>query len=115
MQCPSPTCGAQNDDGSKFCHKCGTSLLPTKRGGGGDGGSKIFVTGKNPTTALVLSLVIPGFAIGQFYNGDVKKGVAMLVGTLILGPLTAGVVWLGIWIWSVIDAQSVASGKSAIW
>jgi TM2 domain-containing membrane protein YozV len=68
---------------------------------------------KNPGLALVLSLLIVG--LGQFYNGDWKKGLAMLGGTLILGPLTAGVAWLGLAIWSMIDAYGVAKGTTKRW
>jgi TM2 domain-containing membrane protein YozV len=68
---------------------------------------------KNPGLALVLSLLIVG--LGQFYNGDWKKGLAMLGGTLILGPLTAGVAWLGFAIWSMIDAYGVAKGTTKRW
>ena len=32
---------------------------------------------KNPGTAAVLSLIIPG--IGQFYNGDVWRGIFWLI------------------------------------
>ena len=41
----------------------------------GSGGQ--VVTGKNPTVALVLSIFLGAFGVGQFYNGDWKKGLAM--------------------------------------
>jgi len=62
---------------------------------------------------LVLSLFIPG--AGQFYNNDWKKGLAMLGGGIVLGPLTAGVAWLGFAIWSMIDAYNVAKGTGKRW
>ena len=67
-----------------------------------------------------MSLVVPTFAIGQFYNGDVKKGAVMLICSLIAIPLWAAagigsVLNFGIWIWSVIDAYRVASGKAPLW
>jgi TM2 domain-containing membrane protein YozV len=34
---------------------------------------------KNPGTAAVLSLIIPG--IGQFYNGDIWRGIFWLIVT----------------------------------
>jgi TM2 domain-containing membrane protein YozV len=70
-------------------------------------------TGKNPILAAVLSAVIVG--VGQFYNGDFKKGAAMLAGAVILGALTAGVLWLALAIWSAVDAYQVANGTGKIW
>jgi TM2 domain-containing membrane protein YozV len=70
-------------------------------------------TGKNPVLAAILSGVIVG--IGQFYNGDVKKGIAMLIGAIVLGSLTAGVLWLALAIWSSVDAYQVANGSGKIW
>jgi TM2 domain-containing membrane protein YozV len=71
------------------------------------------VTGKNPTVATILSLLIVG--VGQFYNGDVKKGVVMLVIAILLGGVTVGIGWLGIAIWSAVDAYRVASGTAQRW
>ena len=122
-----PNCGTANDDNAKFCHKCGQQLgsaTPSPQGGAPDErlrgggqvvatGDKRYATGKNPTVALILSLVIVG--VGQFYNGDVKKGAVMLVGGIVLVLLTAGIGWIPVWIWSMYDAYQVASGKSALW
>ena len=109
MQCPS--CSCENDEASKFCVQCGKSLLPTVRGDSDK--TKILATGKNPVIALVLSLLIPG--VGQFYNGDVKKGAVMLGCFLVGIPLSGGVVSFGVWIWSMIDAYNVGSRKWPIW
>lgn len=58
---------------------------------------------KEPALALVLSIFLPG--VGQLYNGDVGKGIAMMLGFWIL-------IWFGIgigfWIWSMIDAYQSA-------
>ena len=79
-------------------------------------GGKVYATGKNPAVALILSLFIPG--VGQFYNGDNKKGGIMLGGFILSVVLTTIVIgvfgMLGIWIWGMIDAYSVASGKTPI-
>lgn len=125
-------CGAENPDSARFCQKCGASLAappppsspappgapaadPRMRGGPPPVGTveKRYATGRNPVLALILSAVIPG--VGQFYNGDTKKGVLMLVGALVLGPLTLLIAWVGIAVWSAIDAYTVASGKAALW
>jgi TM2 domain-containing membrane protein YozV len=76
-------------------------------------GEKQYATGKSPGVALLLSLLIVG--LGQFYNGDVKKGLLMLVSAVILGLFTFGVAWLGIACWAAVDAYQVASGKAPLW
>src|SRR4026208_2093997 len=111
MYCPS--CGAPNDDSAKFCAKGGSQLssaagpIPpppppnagsTMRGGTPVAGPKTFATGKNPPVAMILSILIPG--VGQFYNGDMKKGAVMLAAAIVGGVITVGLVWLGILIWS---------------
>jgi TM2 domain-containing membrane protein YozV len=58
---------------------------------------------KSPGTALLLSLLICG--VGQMYNGQVAKGVLMLIGCI-----AAWFVFLGwiVWIWSMVDAYQTA-------
>lgn len=123
-------CGAQSADTAKFCEKCGTALaepvpaaptVDTRVRGietappapAASAASPQVVAGKNPAIALVLSLVIPG--VGQFYNSDIKKGALMLGGAILLGALTGGLGYVAFWIWSMIDAYQVASGKVRIW
>ena len=118
-------CGAPNDAPAKFCFKCGSSLSPTggpapapdprMRGGAPPAtvSTTQIVTGKSPVLATILSLLIVG--VGQFYNGDVKKGVTMLVVGLVAGAATAGIGWLGVGIWSAVDAYRVASGTAQRW
>jgi TM2 domain-containing membrane protein YozV len=117
-------CGAQNTDTSKFCEKCGgalTAAAPTApaidtRMRGVEAAphqTGQVVSGKNPTVAVALSFLLAG--VGQFYNGDVKKGALMLGGSIVLGIITGGLVYLAVWIWSMIDAYQVANGKAKIW
>ena len=79
-------------------------------------GGKMYAAGKNPAVALILSLVIPG--VGQFYNGDNKKGAIILGGYFVSWILAAAVIGfagvIGFWVWGMIDAYNVASGKSPI-
>ena len=72
---------------------------------------KKYAQGKEAVLAVVLSIVIPG--IGQLYNGDTKKGLIML-GVFLFTAWT-GIGWLIMIIWSAIDANNVASGKSPLW
>jgi len=121
-----PKCGTSNEDSARFCAKCGAALAaveaPAAGGGAGAGtmrtpspGGGQVVTGKNPTVALVISIFLGAFGGGQFYNGDWKKGLAMAAGSILLGIPSGGLVSLGVWIWSMIDAYQVASGKWKAW
>ena len=76
-------------------------------------GGSVTRSEKSPVVATVLSIFIVG--LGQFYNNDWKKGLAMLGGAILLAVPTAGVAWLGIAIWSAIDAHNVAKGKGKVW
>jgi TM2 domain-containing membrane protein YozV len=68
------------------------------------------VAPKNPTVSLIASFFIPG--LGTMLNGDVGKGVAILVGYfaclflffLILPLLVA----VGLWVWGMVDAYQGA-------
>lgn len=122
MFCPS--CGTPNADDAKFCQSCGAAMAsanarPTQNATQMRGaptpvsGDKKYAEGKNPTTALILSLLLSG--LGQFYNGDTKKGIVMLVAGLLGWALTGGLLSIAIWIWGMIDAYQVASQKTALW
>ena len=70
-----------------------------------------LVVGKDPRLAVLFSLLIPGG--GQHYNGDILKGVVMLVAFLLLlvtvfGPLLISA-------WSLVDAAQVARGRRPTW
>jgi TM2 domain-containing membrane protein YozV len=58
---------------------------------------------KSPGVALLLSVLICG--VGQMYNGQVGKGIAMLVGSIFLWFIFLG--WV-VWIWSMVDAYHTA-------
>ena len=118
-------CGTSNDVTAKFCRACGVALAPasapvtpdlgTMRGASEHrpATSPRHPTGKNPVLAAVLSALIVG--VGQFYNGDMKKGAAMLIGAVVLGAATAGVLWLALAVWSAFDAYQVANGTGKMW
>ena len=117
------SCGTQNPDTAKFCEKCGAGLTAAAapppredtrvRGPVTSTGAGHPVTGKNPWVAVVLSFVIPG--VGQFYNGDYKKGGLMLGGAILGILVSGGVLTVAFWIWAMFDAYQVASGKGKIW
>lgn len=62
---------------------------------------------KSAGTALVLSLLIVG--LGQFYNGQIGKGLLMMFGCILLWIVMLG--WI-INIWSMIDAYQTAKAMN---
>jgi TM2 domain-containing membrane protein YozV len=122
MQCPQ--CQHANREGRRFCAKCGAALAAAGSADAGPAPGTMrsttaprgqVVTGKSPVVALVLSVFLGSLGVGQFYNGDWKKGLAMAVASVLLAVPTGGLVPFGVWIWSMIDAYQVASGKWKAW
>ena len=50
---------------------------------------KRYAVGKSPGTAVILSMLFVG--LGQCYNGDIKKGILMMVFAIIVGIPTHGI------------------------
>lgn len=71
---------------------------------------------KSPIISGLLSAVIPG--LGQVYAGQAYRGAVIFIGTMLV---LAMVVWyrqpvwyfapVGIWLWNVVDASSLAAGR----
>jgi TM2 domain-containing membrane protein YozV len=59
---------------------------------------------KNPIIAAVLSLILLG-GVGQIYLGQTKKGIIIIVVTLLLSCVGIGFI---IWIVGIIDAYIMA-------
>jgi len=115
-------CGEELKSDVKFCGKCGAKIesssvqgkqqLP-KDNGVQSMPKKVYAEEKKPILALFLSLLIIG--VGQFYNGDIKKGLLMLTVGIITGIFSAGILWIFISIWSAYDAYNVAIMKTPLW
>jgi len=117
MLCPNPACGKMNDEGALYCRACGWQLRPGK--------SSIaqpspeppkFPTDKSPVAAVIFSVVYPG--LGQFYNGDFKKGLMMVIlafAAAAAAPATAAIPLLAIWMWAVVNAYRVAKRRTPLW
>ncbi|HII75869.1 MAG TPA: zinc ribbon domain-containing protein [Methanolinea sp.] len=100
------SCGARIKEGDKFCEQCGAIVpgpagVPQAQGAPGE----VAHPPKNPTLALILSFFFSG--LGQIYNGDTLKGVAIYFGTLI-GALLFIVPGIIVWIYGVYDAYTTA-------
>lgn len=64
----------------------------------------LYAKRKEPGLALFLSFFFPG--LGQIYNGDVGKGIALMIGFWLLVWVFIG--WI-FWIWSMVDAYRTAN------
>src|SRR5262249_13153582 len=108
------SCWAQNESTARFCYACGQAAAnnapaaapalqgdPRMRGASRPTVSttpKRYAREKSPVVAIVLSVILVG--IGQFYNGDVKKGALMLGIALLSGAVTVGVGYFAVMLWS---------------
>src|SRR4051812_44957223 len=119
-------CGKSNDEAARFCRSCGSTLQAASPDIGLSDSrlrpvapeTTRFAVGKKPLVALVFAIV-PG--LGQFYNGDFKKGLLVLflaVVALLLAPETycsSLFPFFAIWVWGFVNAYSVAAGKTPLW
>lgn len=92
------TCGKKIHIDAEICPKCGVRAMHSR-------GTK------NPGVAAVLSVLLPG--LGQIYNGDIGRGLIII---LILFPLFVllffvliGIpLFIALYIWSIYDAYKTA-------
>ncbi|MBE6406057.1 MAG: hypothetical protein E7040_08555 [Lentisphaerae bacterium] len=61
---------------------------------------------KSVGTAQILACLIPG--LGQIYNGQVVKGIVIILANIILASATFGISGIVILILAVIDAGNIA-------
>jgi TM2 domain-containing membrane protein YozV len=100
---PLPAAGSWGHDGS------GTGL-PQQHPGWTPAPMGYAVAPKNPAVSLLASFFIPG--LGTMLNGEVGKGIGILVGYFVslflfflIVPL---LIALGIWVWGMVDAYQGA-------
>jgi TM2 domain-containing membrane protein YozV len=69
-----------------------------------------YVTPKNPGLSLLASFFVPG--LGSIINGDVARGIGIMIGYLVSWLLVILVVGLfgvfGFWVWGLVDAYQGA-------
>ena len=92
-----PNCGKQIDINAVICPKCGVQIERTAEE-------------KSPVLALILSAFFPG--IGQFYNGQPKKGIILIIAAIVslclMIILIGGILYLIVWIYALYDAYTTA-------
>lgn len=117
---PEGTSSSQNEDRSRqtksvdeqFCSSCGEVIKKEAeicpecgiRQKGSNSGEK------NPGIAAVLSFIITG--AGQIYNGEIGKGIGLMVlqvvNVLLMAVLIGFITFPATWIWAIYDAYKTA-------
>jgi TM2 domain-containing membrane protein YozV len=93
-----------SNESAKFCDNCGAKIDVTNPGDQRE--VRLVPTEeKNPFLATLCSFFIPG--LGQTYNGETAKGVAILAGTLI-GAVFFLIPGVLVWIFGLYDAYTTA-------
>jgi TM2 domain-containing membrane protein YozV len=121
-------CGRPMDAGQQFCAGCGaknpavqtvspqtTSMVATAGTGVAPAQQIIVVSEKSPGLAAVLSFFWAG--LGQIYNGEISKGIILLVCygvscvlmAVVIGFITTPILW----IYGMVDAYKTAEKFNA--
>ena len=121
-------CGRQMDAAQQFCPGCGlknpapqpTSMVATAGTGVAPAQQipaqqVIVVTEKSPGLAAVLSFFWAG--LGQIYNGEITKGIVMMVAYVVSCILMAAAIGFIttpiLWIYGMVDAYKTAEKLNA--
>ena len=106
-------CGAVISRKAEICPECGVRQRDPPTSGLDDAIAQL-TQGGNPFVAAVLSAIVPG--LGQIYNRELEKGLAIIVAGLL--ALFSTVVLIGIvlypivWLYAIYDAYTVADRRS---
>jgi TM2 domain-containing membrane protein YozV len=116
-------CGRQMDAAQQFCPGCGlknpavqpTGMVATAGTGVAPAQQIIVVAEKSPGLAAVLSFFWAG--LGQIYNGEISKGIVLMVAYVIsclmmwviVGLITTPILW----IYGMVDAYRTAEKFNA--
>lgn len=113
-------CGVPKGRGSNYCHNCGKPVEPeaavcvncgvANKPSSGNGNAK------SRMAAGLLGIFLGAFGVHNFYLGYNQKAIIQLVvtivGILLLCCYGIGVfVILGIWIWAIVEAVMIFTGK----
>jgi len=98
-------CGQPTNEKQEICTSCGCRLLRPSSSSGSSDLVYPATPPKSPGVATFLSCLIVG--IGQMYLGQVKKGIVLLIGAIILSGITYGTLALPVWIAVMVDAYRI--------
>ena len=114
-----PNCGEKLSENVKFCPNCGFDLKNISNNAqknnsnnayNAQGFGQNLPVRKEPIVSVILSFVFPG--LGQFYNGQSTKGIYFIILAVVSIVLTViligGLIYLLVWLWSIIDAYNSA-------
>ncbi|MCC8073266.1 MAG: TM2 domain-containing protein [Clostridiales bacterium] len=99
-----PNCGKPTPPNAAFCTTCGVALnnmYAQNQGGVNNAKSKM--------AAGLLAIFLGTLGIHNFYLGYTTKAVIQLVVSLVLSWTV--IVPIGIWIWAIVEAVQIFSGK----
>lgn len=106
-----PNCGKNTPEG-KFCEHCGASVQTTQTFQQPAAQQPVYTqqpaavkTEKSAGVAAILAFFFTGS--GQVYNGNVGKGIGILIGTII-GYFIFVIPGIIVWIYGVYDAYTTA-------
>ena len=100
-----PNCGKNTPEG-KFCEQCGASVQTTQTFQQPVVQQPAAVKEeKSAGVAAILSFIFTGS--GQVYNGDLLRGIGILIGTII-GSFIFLIPGIIVWIYGVYDAYTTA-------
>ncbi len=117
-------CGVRPLSGDNHCQNCGVEVTPKQEicvkcgvrlaGGSVTGNDYVSPSSKSPATAALLSFLILG--VGQMYLGQLLKGVAMMLGGMVLAAITGFFAIPVLWVVYPLDAyligKKLQNGKS---
>jgi TM2 domain-containing membrane protein YozV len=99
-------CGAANKDDARFCKACSASLGAPAA----SAGVLMVEPARSPGLAAVLSFFICG--LGQIYNGQIFKGISMIIvygiSVLLMFAIIGLITTPILWIWGMVDAYRTA-------
>lgn len=106
-------CGAVINEDAEICPTCGLRQRD-RPGNSVESLLNDLTEGGNPFVAAAFSVLLPG--LGQIYNRELQKGIAVIVASLI--ALASVVAFVGIvlypavWLYAIYDAYNVAERQS---
>lgn len=107
-------CGAVIKEQAEICPECGVRQRDPPKGSL-DSLIDELTAGGNPFVAAVLSVLFPG--LGQLYNRELEKGIAVMVASLLaLASVLVGiglVLYPAVWIYALYDAYVVADRQAS--
>jgi TM2 domain-containing membrane protein YozV len=102
-------CGERIDPKAEICPHCGVRQLPPPKSAA-SAALDDLLEGGNPFVAAVLSALFPG--LGQIYNRELEKGLAIIVVSFL--TMLSTLVLVGfllfpiVWVYAIYDAYTVA-------